>query len=74
MNTYRVDRVNSLQVPAGMKSVLYIGDNLEEARRVFDQASVGFSSWGETAHCYGVILSTWKDSAYVISLSKGVAV
>ena len=72
MNKYRVDRNNSSTVPCGMNSILYIGDNLVEARRQFELALTGFDWWGKVDGSYGVILSQWTGSDYKIIATKGI--
>lgn len=54
MNKYRVDRTKQLTVPAGMRSIIYIGDDPAEALEVFRN---------EPDDNYGVILSEWSDDA-----------
>ena len=72
MNTYRVDRNNRNTVPCGMNSILYIGDNLVEARKRFELALTGFDCWGKVNSTYGVILSEWRDGSYRIIETKGL--
>ena len=76
MNQYRVDRANSTVVPVGMNSILYIGDDWTEARKVFASAKPGKDAWGKPNSTYGVILSVWRGShsvgEYVMKCQKGL--
>jgi len=74
MNTYRVDRNDSKSnVPCGMNSILYIGDSLRQAERVFNNAEAGINSWNQANANYGVTLSTWDSGRndYVVKRFKG---
>ena len=66
MNKYRVDRNNKRHVPCGMNSIQYIGDNLAEAKRRFQQTLTGFDCWSKVDNNYGVILSEWNGTDYKI--------
>jgi hypothetical protein len=60
MNRYRVDRApKGPNPPVGMNSILYIGDDAEEARRVYDYAHGRKDSWGQPDPDYGIMLSYW---------------
>ena len=74
MNTYRVDRANSLQTPCGMNSLLYIGDSLDEAVKVYSYMDPGKDWWNVPNSAYGVILSVWNADAneYRVKRSKGL--
>lgn len=72
MNRYRVDRNNDGHVPCGMNSIIYLGDNLSEAKRRFQQTLTGFDCWGKVNSTYGVILSEWRDGDYRIIETKGL--
>lgn len=74
MNNYRVDRAMSLTVPCGMKSILYIGDSLNDALKVYTYADPGKDAWNQPNAAYGVILSVWNASAndYRVKRSKGL--
>lgn len=73
MNTYRVDRNNAPVTPCGMNSILYIGDNYQQARKVYDAAQTGLDAWGQPNATYGVVLSVWNgESAYVVKCMKGL--
>ena len=72
MNMYRVDRNNSKTVPCGMNSILYMSDNLVEARKRFELALTGFDCWGKVDHSYGIVLSQWTGSDYKIIATKGI--
>lgn len=73
MNTYRVDRADSLRVPCGMNSIRYIGDSWAQARAVFAQLDPGRDAWNQPNTAYGLLLSEWSDRAqdYVVKASKG---
>ena len=66
MNNYRVDRNDSLNIPCGMNSILYIGENRNKAISMFKRASIGLDTWGGEDNGYGVLFSKWDDkkSAY----------
>jgi hypothetical protein len=74
MNTYRVDRADSLQSPCGMNSLLYIGDNIDEAVKVYTYHDPGKDSWNVPNSAYGIILSVWNAGAneYRVKRSKGL--
>lgn len=72
MNKYRVDRNNKRHVPCGMNSIIYLGDNLSEAKRRFQQTLTGFDWWSKVDNNYGVILSEWRDGDYHIIETKGL--
>lgn len=71
MNKYRVDRNNKRHVPCGMNSIIYIGNDLNEAKRRFQQTLTGFDCWSKVDNNYGVILSEWNGTDYSIIDSKG---
>ena len=56
MNKYRVDRNNKRHVPCGMNSIIYIGNNLIEAKRRYQLALTGFDCWGKVNNNYGIVL------------------
>ena len=74
MNTYRVDRADSLHTPCGMNSILYIGDSPDDAAQVYTYADPGKDAWNQPNRAYGVIMSVWSASAraYIIKRSKGL--
>jgi len=72
MNRYKVDRANTLQAPVGMTAMLYVGDDLATARKVFDNAQPGLSPWGELHKSYGILLTEWKETSYQVLMSKGI--
>lgn len=75
MNNYRVDRnKSSVIVPCGMASIIYIGDNWAEARKVFDGALTGRDSWGNPNECYGLTLSVWSDTKrnYIVKATRNI--
>ncbi len=74
MNEYRVDRANSLQVPCGANSIVYIGDSFEDARYVYNQTDPGKDAWNQPNATYGVLLSVWNPDThdYRIKCSKGL--
>lgn len=73
MNTYRVDRANTLRTPCGMNSILYIGDDIVAAREAFAKARTGLDAWGQPNPDYGVLMSRWSNNLqdYVILQRKG---
>lgn len=72
MNMYRVDvSDNAVIVPAGMNSIRYIGDSWQTARKVFDTEPIHKDSWNQPNERYGVILSVWNGTSYVVKCSKG---
>ena len=71
MNKYRVDRNNKRHVPCGMNSIIYIGNNLIEAKRRYQQTLTGFDWWSKVDNNYGVILSEWNGTDYKILDCKG---
>jgi hypothetical protein len=74
MNTYRVDRTDSPDVvPCGMNSIRFIGDSERQARKAFMGAATGFDPWGVKDPRYGVVLSRWNGSEYVVMARKGFA-
>jgi len=62
MNTYRVDRAPEGPTPCGMVSILYLGDDIEEALTVYNYVSGGRSPWGSERPDYGVMLSAWNPN------------
>lgn len=74
MNKYRVDRSNTLSTPCGMNSLLYIGDNWDDARQVYNYVDTGKDAWNQPNDAYGVILSVWSDNLrdYIVKCSKGL--
>lgn len=63
MNSYRVDRAREvLSPPCGMNSILYVGDDYEEALRVFLESEGGKDAWGRRDPAYGVMLSMWSPN------------
>ncbi len=73
MNTYRVDRSTSRVTPCGMNSILYVGDSVIQARKVFAEAKPGLDPWNKPSN-HGVLFSCWCDvkRAYVPLKFKGV--
>jgi len=69
---FRVDRTDTKSVPCGMNSIVYLGNNLNEARYVFAQTEMGRGPWNDERPTYGVVLSQWSYSEgdYVILDSK----
>ncbi len=76
MNNYRVDRVEPLEQPIGMNSILYIGDSFRKATRVFEHSEGGFDAWNKPNPAYGVGLFQWSNSKreYEILKIKGMTV
>ena len=71
----RVDRVNQRQVPCGMNSLRYLGNDFKKAKVVFDTLATGYDSWDQPNCTYGVILSVWNPDTneYVIKCEKGLS-
>lgn len=61
----------SRRVPCGMNSILYLGGSMREAGRVFDDAQTGLDTWNKPNPSYGVVLSIWNGSDYIIKREKG---
>lgn len=76
MNKYkfRVDRVRTRRVPAGMMSIRYLGNSIAKARAVFESTIPGKNAWGEDNPAYGVVLSEWDTHTgqYEIFKEKGL--
>jgi hypothetical protein len=74
MDEYRVDRVDSMHVPRGMNSLVYLGRNYHKALCIFDQTCTGFDAWGQPDETYGLVLSQYvfDKRGYQILKSKGV--
>jgi hypothetical protein len=74
MNTIRIDRVQHPQLgmsaPCGMNSIIYIGDNMHKALKVFHSSSVGKDAWNNADTTYGVSLSIWNGSDFTAKLIK----
>ena len=70
MTTYRVDRADSLRVPCGTNSLLYLGNRAADAQAAFYAASTGLDPWGKPDPTYGLLLSRWNDQAYIIEISR----
>ena len=70
----RVDRVKQRQVPCGMNSIRYLGNDFRKAKRIFDELHVGVDTWDQPNCNYGVILSVWNPvtNKYVIKCEKGL--
>lgn len=71
MNDYRVDRAREgLSPPCGMNSIVYVGESLNDALRVFHATTGGKDGWGNSHGDYadyGVMLSMWhpERNAYI---------
>lgn len=68
MNTYRVDRAREgLSPPCGMNSLLYLGESLNDALRVFHATPGGKDAWNNPDRTHGVMLSIWhpERNAYI---------
>jgi len=63
MNTYRVDRADSLYTPCGMCSIVVITDSRREALQVFNRTEPGKDKWNQPNPAYGVLLSEWSALA-----------
>jgi hypothetical protein len=63
MNHYRVDRVAEVSdvCPCGMNSILYLGNDMSEARKVFLHSRSGIDTWGKQNKGYGVGLYRWHE-------------
>jgi hypothetical protein len=73
-NKYRVDRTDSLRVPCGMNSIVYIGARKGQASEAFSRAVPGLDAWNKPNPAYGVVLSVWDEQKqdYIIKRSKGL--
>jgi hypothetical protein len=60
MNTYRIDRATDKRTPCGMNSIVYIGDNIREARKSFFNTVAGFDTWNKQNADYGILFSKWN--------------
>ena len=69
---YRVDVANQPITPCGMNSLKYLGGSFNQARKVYMETKTGFSAWGTENAGYGVILSVWNGSDYVVKCQKGI--
>jgi hypothetical protein len=52
--------MEGLSPPCGMNSILYVGDDYEEALRVFLESEGGKNAWNQPNRDYGVMLSIWN--------------
>ncbi len=68
----RVDVVNQPVVPCGMNSIKYLGGNEREAAKDFEATETGRDAWNQPNASYGVVLSVWDGSRYVIKRRKGI--
>lgn len=68
--TYRVDRADSLHVPCGTNSILYLGNRAADARTTFYAAPTGIDPWGKPDPTYGLLLSRWNGQTYIIEISR----
>ena len=63
---YRVDRAReALSPPCGMSSILYVGNDYDEALRVYLETTGGKDAWGKPDQTYGVMLSMWHPERNV---------
>lgn len=76
MNNFRVDRIHrdAENPPAGMNSILYIGDSFGHAEHVYLAAEPGRTPWGKRDPEYELALSKWDESKrdYLIVRRRGV--
>ena len=70
MTTYRVDRADSLRVPCGTNSILYLGNRASDAQAAFYAAPTGIDPWGKPDPTYGLLLSRWNGQTYIIEISR----
>ena len=74
MNTIRVDRVFrpflGQCAPCGMNSIIYIGDDMNKAIRVFQNAVTGKDKWNNADPEYGVSLSIWNGNDFITKRIK----
>jgi len=75
MNKFRVDRVNTRAVPAGKNSILYIGDDVAKARKLYDNTVPGVDTWNRPDPSYGVVFSRWdaRTFQYEVIKAKGLS-
>jgi hypothetical protein len=57
-----------------MSSLLYLGSNWQDARRVFDTAEVGRDAWNQPNELYGLTLSVWSDEKreYIVKATRNL--
>ena len=72
-NEYRVDVASCKATPCGMNSIKYIGSSFSKAEKAFRDAETGKDAWNQPNAAYGVILSVWNGSEYVVKMSKGLS-
>lgn len=74
MNRYRVDRHNLPVTPAGMNSIVYIGENWLYAQAMYANTATGLDIWDKPDPTFGVILSVWDDQQrdYRVLKTKGI--
>lgn len=68
--TYRVDRADSLHVPCGMNSILYLGNSAKDAQAAFYAAPTGLDPFNKPNSAYGLLLSRWNGQTYIIEISR----
>ena len=71
-NKYRVDVATGRVTPCGMNSIKYVGNDWKEARNVFASTLCGKDAGDQPNTLYGVILSVWNGSDYVVKCEKGL--
>lgn len=76
MSRYRVDHNSSqTSTPVGMNSIVYLGDDIRQARVTFVTAKAGIDHWGQPNQNYGVTLAEWRGQSltgeYVVIDKKG---
>jgi hypothetical protein len=71
-NKFRVDRARLPRVPCGMNAIVYVGDNFNSARKVFDNTQTKRDAWGKHNDAYGLVLSRWDGKQYNIVAMRDV--
>lgn len=69
---YRIDRVLSRQVPAGMNSIRGLYASFSAAKTRFNEVAPGLDTWDQPNPAYGVILSVWDGERYMVKCEKGL--
>lgn len=68
----RVDLVDSRRVPCGMNSIVYLGNDINKAVKSYNETPTGVDQWHKPNKGWGVILSIWGGSEYIIKREKGL--
>lgn len=74
MSKYRVDRSTAKlggSAPCDMNSLLYLGDDRDDAFKAYADAQPGIDTWGKPNATYGVTMAVWTGSDYLVKCQKG---